>query len=281
MLAVIAVYLLTVSNLPAFVFSAVGAPVLVWGALRMRDDAVRPPRAAPRGAEAVPWDWTDFVLFWPGAFTAGQVLISLTVSITHSFTGGVDPAVRTAAEQFVGQAAYYAGAGFNLWVLVGLRRGGSLRDLGWRGFSWWWLPLAVAGAFATFEVAGVLQALMERAFPTLQNTQCIAVKHDYSHFLPLALIVVVLFAPVAEETVFRGFSYASLRALSPVPLALPASALIFALVHGVPLLIVPLFAVGCILAIFFEGSRSVFPGMLVHGLFNVPGIISILSAQTC
>jgi uncharacterized protein len=280
MLAVIAIYLLTVANFPAFIFSAIGAPVLLWGALRMRNDRPEGAALAARPG-AVPWDWTDFLLFWPGAFTAGQVLISLAVSITQSLTTGVDPTVRNAASQFVGQAAYYAGAAFNLWVLVGLRRGGTLGDLGWRRFRWWWVPLAVVGAYLTLELAGLLQTVMQHAFPTLQNTQCIAVKHDYSHFLVLALIIVVLFAPVAEETIFRGFSYTALRNYMPVALALPASALIFSLVHGVPLLILPLFAVGCVLALFFQASRSIWPGVMVHALFNLPGIISILSAPSC
>jgi membrane protease YdiL (CAAX protease family) len=280
MLALIAIYLLTLPNYPVFVFSAAGAPLLLWGAWRMRDDKQRT-LLGVRRPHVVAWDWTDLLIFFPGAFTAGQVLGSITVYVAHSFVASGDPTVRNAVEGFVNQAAYYAGALFNLWVLVGLRRGGRLGDLGWRGFRWWWTPLVVLGAYVTLQLAGLLQLLMQQAFPSLPNTQCQVVQHDYSHFLALALIIVVVFAPLAEETIFRGFAYAGLRSLLPVPLAVVTSAAIFSLAHGVPLLMLPLFAVGCILALFYQGSRSIFPGVLVHALFNLPGIITILSVKSC
>jgi len=276
MLAVIAFYFLSTQQYLAAGLAAGGAALLVWGATRIGRDAV-----SPRTVAGVPWDWTDFLIFWPGAFTAGQVLISLAVSITHSAASGVDPSVRTALESFVGQGAYYAGALFNLWVLVGLRRSGTLSDLGWRRFRWWWVPLAVVGAAATLEVAAFLQQVAQSAFPTLHNTQCTAVRHDYGHVIVLALIVVCVFAPLAEETIFRGFSYSLMRSRAGVPVALVASAAIFSLVHAVTLLLLPLFAVGLLLALFFQGSRSVWPGVIVHALFNLPGIISILYSASC
>ena len=51
--------------------------------------------------------------------------------------------------------------------------------------------------------------------------------------------------------------------------------------HGVLLLFIPLFAVGCVLAIVFQYSRSLWPAAFVHALFNLPGIIAILSAASC
>ncbi len=279
LLAVYAVTLRPVS-VPAVALAVVGAGVLVWGAFRIGRDRPATPRLEPPG-RAVPWDWTDFLIFWPGAYTVAQVLVSIAVSVAHGVTSGLDPAVRTAVEAFVAQAAYYTGALFNLWVLLHLRRGATLADLGWRRFRWWWLIVAVVGAAATLELAGFLQVLMEQLFPSLPNTQCTAVRHDYSHFLALAIVVVCVVAPVAEETIFRGFVYGWLHRVSPALIAVPASALLFALVHGVVLLLLPLFAVGCVLALFYQGSRSIWPGVVVHALFNLPGIISILNASTC
>lgn len=268
----------------AFVASVLAGALLGAGVWRIGKDTTPHAIAVPPEAERVwtaPWEWTDFVIFWPGAFVVGQLLISIAVLVAHPFTLGLDSTARTAVESFVAQAAYYAGALFNLWVLVGLRRGGTLSDLGWRRFRWWWIVVAVVGAGVTLEAAGFLQVLMQQLFPSLPNSQCTAVRHDYGHFLVLAVIVVCVVAPIAEETVFRGFVYGWMRRVSPAVVAIPASAAIFSAIHGVALLALPLFVVGCVLALFYQGSRSIVPGVLVHALFNLPGIISILYATSC
>ena len=263
--------------------SLIGAGILFWGAQRMGTDA--PIYISGRGDEAgqrrVPWDWTDFLMFWPGAFIAASLLVSIAVPIADAATNGVDPTVRTAAESFVQQAAFYGGALFNIYVLVGLRRGGTLYHVGWRRFSWWWIPIAVIAVVATLEIADVLQALSQHLFPGAHNTQCQAVQHDYSHFLVLAVIVVCVIAPLSEETIFRGFVYGWLHRVMPAGFAVLVSGAIFASLHGVVLLLIPLWAVGIILAVVFQSSRSLWPGALTHALFNLPGIIAILSSPTC
>jgi len=265
------------------VFCVAGSAVLLWGGVRMgRDSPIPAVQPVDRhGIRRVPWDWTDFVLFWPGTFTASTMLVSLAVPAVDQFTNGGDPTVRTAIESFVSQATFYAGALFTVYVLAGLRRGATISDLGWRRFSWWWIPIAIGAAWATLYGAEVLQVLSQHLFPSAENTQCVAVQHDYSHFLVLAIIVVCVIAPLSEEAIFRGFIYGWLHRWSPVGVAVPVSAAIFAALHGVLLLFIPLFAVGCVLAIVFQYSRSLWPGAFVHALFNLPGIIAILSATSC
>jgi membrane protease YdiL (CAAX protease family) len=36
-----------------------------------------------------------------------------------------------------------------------------------------------------------------------------------------------------------------------------------------------------VLALVYQYSRSVWPSVMVHALFNLPGIISILNAASC
>jgi len=269
----------------SFAFAALavaGAGVLLAGGMRIARDATAVTRIAGLPSDRVPWDWTDFVMFWPAAFTAATLLISIAVPIADAVTPAVDSTVRTAVESFVAQTAYYAGALFNVWVLVGLRRGGTLRDLGWRRFNWWWILLAIIGAYATLQLATYLQLFAERILPpNTVNGQCVTVRHDYSHFFVLAIFVVCVIAPLAEETIFRGFVYGWLQRAAPVIVAIPVSAAIFSAVHAELLLYIPLFGVGCMLALFYQGSRSLWPGAVVHSLFNLPGIIAILTASSC
>ena len=90
----------------------------------------------------MPWDWTDFVMFWPGWFSAFQLLGSVAVILTSVIGNNSDPTVHNAIESSVLAVCQYSGMLFNIFVLAFMRRGGTLRDLGWRGFRWWWLPVA-------------------------------------------------------------------------------------------------------------------------------------------
>jgi membrane protease YdiL (CAAX protease family) len=229
----------------------------------------------------VPWDWTDFIIFWPGAFVAFQALILIALPLADLGLNGADSTVRTAVESFVQAAMFYAGGLVNLYVLVGLRRGGTLQDLGWRRFKWWWIPVAVVAAYATLNIADYLQQISQHLLPNQVNQQCITVRHEFGNFIVLAIIVVCVMAPLAEETIFRGFVYGWLRRWSPAALAIPISGAIFAAVHQEVLLMLPLFAVGCVLALVYQGSRSLWPGAIVHALFNLPGVIAILNATSC
>ena len=260
-----------------------GAAVLIGGAVRMgRDPAISPP--PPPGvdpAQWVGWDWTDVAMLLPGVVTASSLLASIGLPITDALLGGASSGARTAAESFTQQACFYGGALFNIWVLAGMRRGATLQQLGWRRFSWWWLPVAAVVALGTLYVADSLQIAAQHLFPNAKNTQCQAVQQDYSHFIVLALIVVCVMAPLAEETIFRGFVFGWLNKVLPVGFAIVISGAIFGAAHLVLLLFIPLWAVGIVLALMYRGSNSLWPGALVHALFNLPGIIAILSSSSC
>jgi membrane protease YdiL (CAAX protease family) len=258
----------------------VGVVILAVGATRMRRDV--PVVRDPTDENAkVPWDWTDFVMFWPGWFSAFQLLGSVAVIITN-LVATSDPSVRSAIESSVLAVCQYGGMLFNIFVLGFMRRGGTLRDLGWRGFQWWWLPVVPAAAYVALIGADYLQTINQNLFPGVSNGQCVSVRHDYSHYYVLAILVVCVIAPISEETIFRGFIYGWLHRWGPAVLAVPLSAVIFSALHQQLVLFLPLFFVGLVLSLLYQGSRSIIPGVLTHALFNLPNIILILSTtSTC
>ncbi len=257
----------------------VGVVILAVGATRMRRDV--PALRDPNDPEAkVPWDWTDFLMFWPGWFSSFQLLGSVAVILTNLLGTNADPTVRNAIESSVLAVCQYGGMLFNIFVLAFMRRGGTLRDLGWRGFKWWWLPVAPIATYVALVGASYLQTINQNLFPGVTNGQCHAVQHDYSHYYALAIIVVCVIAPISEETIFRGFIYGWLHRWGPAVFAIPLSAAIFSAVHQQLVLFLPLFFVGLVLASLYQGSRSIVPGILTHALFNLPNIIAILSTTT-
>jgi membrane protease YdiL (CAAX protease family) len=263
--------------------------VLAYVALRVGADhepAGVPPAHAGVG-RAGRWDWTDVIAFLPVAAAAVLVTASIILGVTQATDQSLQPSARTAVEAFAGQAASYAAALTALLVLLRLRRGLNIADLGWRlprpiGRAGWlpWLAISVAGAFVALEVADWLASLATQALPNSPNTQCTTVRDQYGGYLAVAIPLVCLIAPLSEETIFRGFIYGWLRRRLPVLPAVVISAAVFSAAHLVLVLALPLFAVGVILALLYEYSDSLLPGALVHGLFNLVGILAILGAST-
>jgi membrane protease YdiL (CAAX protease family) len=80
-------------------------------------------------------------------------------------------------------------------------------------------------------------------------------------------VVVCVLAPITEELTFRGLGFSLLRPFGAAAAVL-VTALAFGLAHGLVDALPVLFAFGVGLAYIRLRQDSVFPGMLLHGLFN-------------
>lgn len=101
---------------------------------------------------------------------------------------------------------------------------------------------------------------------------------DSSRAAPFVVnfVVFVAVAPVVEELTFRGLGYsllAPLGALTAILWVGIAFGLAHGLVEGLPILIV----FGCGLAWLRDRSDSVYPGIVVHGIFNAVALIAAVS----
>lgn len=80
----------------------------------------------------------------------------------------------------------------------------------------------------------------------------------------------IVWAPLVEEIAFRGVLFATLRTRMGVWPAVVGSAAVFALVHGYGLVgFASVFFSGVLWALAYERTRSLWPGMLAHGLNNL------------
>jgi membrane protease YdiL (CAAX protease family) len=89
-------------------------------------------------------------------------------------------------------------------------------------------------------------------------------------------VVICTWVPFAEELTFRGLGYSLLARFGRWP-AIAAVGLLFGLAHGLLLALPVLVAFGCVLAWLRSETDSVFPGMALHGLFN---LIALVAAVT-
>jgi CAAX protease family protein len=93
-----------------------------------------------------------------------------------------------------------------------------------------------------------------------------------------AVMTIVVLAPIAEETFFRGFFYAGLRTKwSLWPSALLSGA-VFGLVHAPtgPTAAIPLAGLGVGLAWLYDKTGSIWPCMLAHFLNNALAISVVI-----
>ena len=89
-------------------------------------------------------------------------------------------------------------------------------------------------------------------------------------------IVICTFIPFVEELTYRGLGYSLLEGLGRWP-AIVAVGVLFGLAHGL-IVSLPVIAVfGMVLTWIRAVTRSVFPGMLLHALFN---LIALVAAVT-
>ncbi len=145
--------------------------------------------------------------------------------------------------------------------------GQALRRLGVRGFrpgALKWM-LAAIGAYLLFSAVYVAifgapeQEDIAESFGTL----------------PLQILLIVVAAPVSEEVCFRGMLFGGLRERLPRFAAALICGLIFGGLHALTGIsaVPPLIAFGFILALLYEKTGSIVPGILLHMLNNSVALI--------
>jgi membrane protease YdiL (CAAX protease family) len=88
--------------------------------------------------------------------------------------------------------------------------------------------------------------------------------------VPVQVLLIVIAAPISEEVCFRGFLFGGLRERMPMVAAALVSGLIFGALHAISGIsaVPPLVVFGLILALLYEKTGSILPGILLHMLNN-------------
>lgn len=88
--------------------------------------------------------------------------------------------------------------------------------------------------------------------------------------------VISLFVPFVEELMFRGLGFSLLARFGRWP-AILVVGILFGLAHGLVVSLPVIAAFGCVLAWIRARTDSVFPGMVVHGTFNVIALVAAVT----
>jgi membrane protease YdiL (CAAX protease family) len=167
--------------------------------------------------------------------------------------------------------------------IVIVRRGrGTWREIGFRApppLAVLLTPLIFIGQLIALAVAnGIMIALLGE----FENPQVAALTDpagfSWANFAAV-FVVGAIVAPIVEETIFRGLLYQWLRKHTGVIGAVLASAAIFSAIHVIPILFPALFAIGVVLALAFEWSKSLWVVIALHFMQNALGIGLIFLIQ--
>jgi len=88
--------------------------------------------------------------------------------------------------------------------------------------------------------------------------------------VPIQILLIVIAAPISEEVCFRGMLFGGLRERLPRLAAALISAAIFGALHALTGIsaVPPLIAFGFVLALLYEKTGSIVPGIMLHMLNN-------------
>ncbi len=138
-----------------------------------------------------------------------------------------------------------------------------LRRLGVRRFK----PSTASKWMAAAIVAYLLFALLYSTLVVEPKQEDIA---DGFGPIPIQILLIVIAAPISEEICFRGMLFGGLRERLPRLAAALVGGLIFGALHALTgvTAVPPLIVFGFLLALLYERTGSIVPGILLHMLNN-------------
>lgn len=225
--------------------------------------AVPPPGTGRPGGPSV--GWTELLVAVPL-----YLVLTGVAGVVLFLVGGVD-VLGAAVPLLALTGACTLVAAFGVLAL----RVRWLPALGLRRTTARWLLAGVAAGLVARGLAFGIGRLYQQVTGDLSNPQAFLgdalVGSD-----PLTLLGVMLtgalLVPFAEELLFRGIGYGALRRYG-IGVALPASAALFAIAHGINVVLGIAFVLGVVCALLYERSRSVWPAVVTHAVFNASGFV--------
>lgn len=147
-----------------------------------------------------PWTWTDVVplmlLFIPLLDLSGRLLVVAVIRLQHGRPVGTLRAVDTV----IVDLASYTPALLLLFVLVGLRRHGHLRDLGLCRVNLRWIGAVVPFVMAAYVFEAATGLISLSLFPNTPPNQCRALSEEFGGYALVALATAVVAAPLSKRS---------------------------------------------------------------------------------
>jgi membrane protease YdiL (CAAX protease family) len=227
---------------------------------------------SPTARNFRPWTWWRAWIDAVITYVAGAIACLLLVLVWNGLF------VKMSFDKLPYERVYMYASGMILFQIVelgllwlfALRRGYSNFDLwsGWFGVpkKIWWYVLTI-----TIPYAMLSAFFLEAYFPESYASDIQGWSHELnSPAMPLIVFAAVVLAPLCEELIFRRLLIESAKpGFAAVVLASVASSAVWSIVHWYSWVsTIELFAFGLFLCWLALRCRSIWPGILVHALYN-------------
>lgn len=163
--------------------------------------------------------------------------------------------------------------GLTLWLVIWLpwkilRQKTTKIDLGISRLPSWMDLLLGPLAFIPYMIAsGILILVSSTLFPAIDLAQKQELGFGTNIFgldLVIAFVLVVVIAPLVEETLFRGYLYGKLRRHVGLIIATLLVSVAFGVLHGQVNVGIDTFALSIVLCLLREFTGSIWAGVLLH-----------------
>lgn len=145
------------------------------------------------------------------------------------------------------------------------------------------LPLALGGMLALgFFSDWALRSLHEQLHwkwlkPELQPAVQLLQKQWPAHLIAVQGLVAMVIAPIAEEILFRGILYTTIKQRGHRFAALWITGFLFALIHFYPVGFLSLVFLAIVLVALYEWTKNLLAPILLHALFNAVNFALIVT----
>jgi uncharacterized protein len=165
-----------------------------------------------------------------------------------------------------------------VWFFAIYWRRSGFRDLGFRYYSigktiWYTLLSLVLIFVISFVYVLILQKVFGIDAPASKIDELVASGNVSGNIL---IVVTAAIAPLCEEVYFRGFLYPAFRKNFGVVIGIFLSSVVFAAAHLDLYSFFPIMVIGWILAFMYEKTKSIFPVIFLHSIYNLILILVLL-----
>ncbi len=165
-----------------------------------------------------------------------------------------------------------------VWFFAIYWRRSGFRDLGFRYYSigktiWYTFISLILIFIVSFAYVFVLQKVFGIDAPSSKIDELVRSGNVSGNIL---IVVTAVIAPLCEEVYFRGFLYPAFRKNFGVVIGIFLSSIIFAAAHLDLFSFFPIMIIGWILAFMYEKTKSIFPVIFLHSVYNLTLIMILL-----
>ena len=203
------------------------------------------------------------------------VVTLAALSYAANIAGGKPPSdVLYQWSTAVGALVQYA---IILAIVLGIARGIAPATLGLRRPRSW--PRAAGLILVALLSIWVLGAILNVFLKAGEEQGLVPDGWDSSRAAPFVanFLVVALVAPFVEELTYRGLGFAAVAGSYGPVAAIVVTAIAFGLAHGLLVALPVLTLFGAILALLRFKTESVYPTMILHGVFNGAALIAAVT----